>query len=242
MYVCGNQYSGSTLQLTWGLCGSVPYAGLTVTVPQNPGLEHEAVSMSTLHHNENSGDVVHFHDSCTSPFGLWLMGTARCVFLSGFGYGCTLAYGTRVPCEQITYIRPLSMFFSFGGSRSAAEEAVPEEAPGIRASSGRSFVADKVSLACQPGIDGNERRDQTQQTLGSPDLEVQEITVSNSKGTDSTDGDCDADDNVTNDQEQPGVWGPNGLLAVPGVRMVLFLCLVTQVRWNHEHQQRLCTR
>ena len=48
-------------------------------------------------------------------------------------------------------------------------------------------------------------------------------------------GDCDGDNRVLpadKQQEPPGLWGPDGLLAVTHVKMILSLVCVIQVRWR----------
>lgn len=76
--------------------------------------------------------------------------------------------------------------------------------------------------------DGNDTEEQSQQSVGLLTLELQEIN--GSKTVNTTNGNGIGDGYVMKDKKEPGVWGPDGLLAAPHVKMVIFLVCVVQVR------------
>lgn len=81
--------------------------------------------------------------------------------------------------------------------------------------------------------DSNEKQTSTQSAGTRLGLELQGV-YSDDKDVNATkDGGGGGGDNeepdATVENEEPGVWGPDGLLALPHVKMVLFLAFVVQV-------------
>lgn len=78
--------------------------------------------------------------------------------------------------------------------------------------------------------DDIEVAEPTQQSTASSGLDTLTDHPIDSKGTDTIKGHRDGGRYAKIDEEQPGTRPPGGLLAVPHVKIVLFLVCVVQVR------------
>lgn len=75
-----------------------------------------------------------------------------------------------------------------------------------------------------PGSDMPETGNRREEAVG---------THHSSIGGDSDGGGAGGDgDELAKEKEEPGVWGPGGLLAIPNVKMVLFLACAVQVTYT----------
>lgn len=81
-------------------------------------------------------------------------------------------------------------------------------------------------------MNGNATEELSQQGIGMLTRELEETngreTVNTAKRGGLGDG------YVMNNKKDPGVWGPDGLLAVPHVKLVMFLICVVQVRYEKD--------
>lgn len=85
------------------------------------------------------------------------------------------------------------------------------------------------SLAYQQITDGSGTEELSQQSVGMPTPKLaQETNGNNTISTTNAGGNSGG--YVMNGKKEPGVWGSDGLLAIPHVKMVLFLVCVVQVR------------
>lgn len=125
---------------------------------------------------------------------------------------------------RATYVRVSLTLSPFGDTRGATAEELKEEAADIGETTGLSNGTGKGSLAYQSLTGPNGKEELGEETFGPPDLELQ--GTGNKSGSEFRDSDCI----VMTDQAKPGVWGPDGLLAVPNVKTVLLLVCVVQVR------------
>lgn len=108
-----------------------------------------------------------------------------------------------------------------------------------RATSEGTCDADHISYENRE--DGNDAESLPQQGKPSPDSDApeadyrREVAVErrpsiSGVGGGGDSGDVDGDgDYLVKEKEEPGVWGPDGLLAIPNVKMVLFLAGAVQV-------------
>lgn len=77
-------------------------------------------------------------------------------------------------------------------------------------------------------MDGSDTEELSQHSLGMLNPYLLEACGSKTVKT-ANEGGFDEGD-VMSVQQEPGVWGQNGLLEVPDVKMVIFLVFVVQVR------------
>lgn len=107
---------------------------------------------------------------------------------------------------------------SLRSRKGTTEKYSPKGTPGCGAVNCVSNDATSVALACRPIAEGSGTEQLSQQSVGMPTSEIKE-----------TNGGI-GDGYAMNDKTETGVWGPDGLLAVPHVKMVLSLVCVVQVR------------
>lgn len=126
-----------------------------------------------------------------------------------------------------TTILHVSCAFSDGDS--ATTEHVPETKPDLTATSDRSEGAGKGSFAYESMVDDEDGWGLSRQRDGSLSLELQGTDGSEEVDGANRGGGQD-DVHVTSEKIEPGLWGPDGLLAVPHVKLVLFIVGLLQVR------------
>lgn len=84
--------------------------------------------------------------------------------------------------------------------------------------------------------DDNDEGDLSRQREDSPGLELQE-TKSSKEVTKPTGGGGQGGFREMSVTMEPGLWGPDGLLAVPHVKLVLFVVCLLEVRCRSTKQQ-----
>ena len=125
--------------------------------------------------------------------------------------------------------------FSFLGNRAADSEAFAERRIVYGAICGSSNVKGVGSVQYQAVTDKDEREEPREEAVNSPDLESHETYGVNSTITTTTSGHHDLDEKFINGKGDAGSKEHTSVLAVPNVKMVLFLTCITQVRQNQKH-------
>lgn len=92
----------------------------------------------------------------------------------------------------------------------------------------------KSSPTSQQVLGADEGKEQPEERHNAFDLDE---TIDRVGATD-TGGSSEGGSNVstTDDQEEPGLWGPDGLLSTPNVGIVLLLACMVQVRIDRVHK------
>lgn len=119
------------------------------------------------------------------------------------------------------------MIFSDG--ERATTEHVPKITSDLAATGDRSKGAGKGSLAYESVVDDNDGGELSRQREGSPGLELQETDISKEVNK-TIGGGGQGGFHEMSETMEPGLWGPDGLLAVPHVKLVLFVVCLLEVR------------
>ena len=122
----------------------------------------------------------------------------------------------------------MSTSCAFSDSRGSTAEHVPDTTPEGYAASGRSKSTNNGSLASQKLADDSDGEEISQKRVGSLGLGLQE--AGGSKDVDTANGGRHGEVHVIHVKVETGLWGPDGLLAVPHVNTVLFLACLLMVR------------
>lgn len=124
----------------------------------------------------------------------------------------------------------------FSDGEGAPTEHVPKITPDLAATSGGFKGASKGGFAYESMADDKDGGGLSQQKEGSLGLEMQGTGGSNEVDAANREG-GQGGVHVTSEEVEPGLWGPNGLLAVPHVKLVLFVVGSVQVRCRGSQQQ-----
>ena len=126
-----------------------------------------------------------------------------------------------------TYVWTFLFRLSSGDTRFAADEEAGEDTHTVRETTGLSSFAGKSSCAYQSLTVNNGGEELCLQKVGLTDLDLQGTKGSISKNENKN---CNGDAVAMSDQTRRGLWGPDGLLAQPNVKIILLLVCVVQVR------------
>lgn len=136
------------------------------------------------------------------------------------------AFLYSIPTTSARSFPASSSFSSCGGSTS---EHFPKTLQDNDTGDSRSKSTGKGSLAYQEMVDHNDREEPSQTSAHSLSLELQ-ATGGRTDAKTGYGGGHNGDVSVINGNEEPGLWGPDGLLAVPHVKTVLILVCIVEVR------------
>eukprot|EP00904_Undaria_pinnatifida_P002325 jgi/Undpi1/12093/HiC_scaffold_4.g01791.m1 len=113
----------------------------------------------------------------------------------------------------------------YNASRFAADEEAGEDTHTVKETTGLPNFAGKSSCAYQSLTDNNGGEELCLQKVGLTDLDLQGTKGSIRKNENKN---CNGDAVVMSDQTRLGLWGPDGLLAQPNVKIILLLVCVVQ--------------